>query len=412
VYSDVNVVGAANVPRDRPVIFAANHSNALGDVAIMIAKLRDFPHFLATATWWKRAAVRALFRFGGVVPIHRRRDGGGVAKNFSSFEACYAALADGANLAIFPEGEMHSEPSLLPLKTGAARIALGAADVGVSRVVIVPVGLVYESRGRFRSHVQLTFGLPIEIDDWLPLHRENSNKAVRELTDLLADALARATINHESQDEASLVNRAAEYAIDDGSLKGTFARRIALRRSLGDALSRDDHLRDDLADRVREHERDLDALGLRSGPPIGLTPLSRAERNELQTSLAVLVAPASVGLVANLPVAVVAGFVGGRKGEAWQMTYKGVGGTLLCPVVWSAEAALLSRRFGARKGVAISVVGALCGVFALRFYDRFAQYRSDTALQHMARRRPAELDQARASREAVCQLVAKAAVDL
>ena len=41
---------------------------------------------------------------------------------------------------MFPEGEVHTGPSILPLKTGAARIVLGAAaDAEVHGVEVVPV---------------------------------------------------------------------------------------------------------------------------------------------------------------------------------------------------------------------------------------------------------------------------------
>ena len=148
VYRRTEVTGASNVPNHRPAILAANHGNALADIAIIVAKMPRFPQFLAAASWWKSPPARVLFKLGGVVPIHRRRDGIDTSENVSTFEACHAALADGAHIAIFPEGEMHTEPALLPLKTGAARIALGAAaDAGVRGVVLVPVGLVYEDRG-------------------------------------------------------------------------------------------------------------------------------------------------------------------------------------------------------------------------------------------------------------------------
>ncbi len=124
VYRDVTVTDVAQLPVGRPVILAANHGNALGDVAVMVAATPGFPHFLAAASWWKSAPARVLFRLGGVLPIHRRHDGEDTRRNSSAFEACNIALASGAHLAIFPEGEMHLESALLPLKTGAARIAL------------------------------------------------------------------------------------------------------------------------------------------------------------------------------------------------------------------------------------------------------------------------------------------------
>jgi 1-acyl-sn-glycerol-3-phosphate acyltransferase len=171
--------GRERVPTDRPVIFAANHSNALGDVAVVVASTPKFPHFLATETWWKRRPVRLLFELGGVLPVRRRADGPDPRGNEETFAVCFRALAAGAHLVIFPEGVMHPEPELLPLKTGAARIAIGASAHG-TEVAIVPVGLVYEERGRWRSHAVVRFGEPIFVDERCD---------VRALTDRLAAAL-------------------------------------------------------------------------------------------------------------------------------------------------------------------------------------------------------------------------------
>src|ERR1700693_5346761 len=141
VFRKVHVTAISRLPDDRPVILAANHSSGLADVAIMIKEIPEYPHFLAAASWWKTAPARMLFNAGGVVPLHRRRDGEGTQENSSAFDACNTTLASGARIAIFPEGEMGDAPALLPLKTGAARIALGAAaDAGIPVVVIVPVG--------------------------------------------------------------------------------------------------------------------------------------------------------------------------------------------------------------------------------------------------------------------------------
>ncbi len=49
VYRKVEVSAAENVPRDRPVILAANHGNALADIALVVAAAPEVPHFLAAA---------------------------------------------------------------------------------------------------------------------------------------------------------------------------------------------------------------------------------------------------------------------------------------------------------------------------------------------------------------------------
>ena len=68
------------------------------------------------------------------------------------------ALASGAAVALFPEGISHSEPSLAPLKTGAARIALGAAPRAGGAFPIVPIGLVFRAKEIFRSEAHASVG--------------------------------------------------------------------------------------------------------------------------------------------------------------------------------------------------------------------------------------------------------------
>ena len=190
VYGRVSITGAERVATEGPVIFAMNHSNALADVAVIVAKAPKFPHFLAAASWWRKRYARMLFAIGGVLPLQRRRDGDGPFDNAQTFEACSRALAEHAHLVIFPEGVMHPEPVLRPLKTGAARIGLGAAESGVRGVTIVPVGLDYEDRGRFRSDAVYRYGRPLVIDDWLDQYRADQWATVRAVTAELAKELA------------------------------------------------------------------------------------------------------------------------------------------------------------------------------------------------------------------------------
>ena len=131
-----------------------------------------------------------LFTLGGVLPVQRRSDTSGAHDNARTFDACFRALADDACIAIFPEGVMHLDPTVRRLKTGAARIGLGAAESGVRGVVIVPIGLVYGDRGRFRSDATLRFGRPIVMDDWLERYTDDPFGTVGAVTERLADALA------------------------------------------------------------------------------------------------------------------------------------------------------------------------------------------------------------------------------
>ena len=68
---------------------------------------------------------------------------------------------------IFPEGITHDEPSLAPLKTGAARMALHARDAGdVDGLAVVPIGLTFERKDAPRTRVLVQIGEPIAMDRW------------------------------------------------------------------------------------------------------------------------------------------------------------------------------------------------------------------------------------------------------
>ncbi len=211
-YRRVTVEGQEHVPATGRVIFAANHTNALADVAVVIAKVPAFPHFLAATAWWKHASARLLFRLGGVLPVRRTGDPPGPQDNRQTFDACSRALAEDASLAIFPEGVMHLDDGLRRLKNGTARIGLRAANAGVRGVVIVPVGLVYEDRGRFRSDAVVRFGKPIAMDDWLASYAENAHQTVRQITAQLTDELTRAIEPFEPAPEPVRAERLALLA--------------------------------------------------------------------------------------------------------------------------------------------------------------------------------------------------------
>jgi len=416
-YRRLEVSADSRLPQDRPVILAANHGNALADVAVIIAGTPDFPHFLAAASWWKSAPARLLFGLGGVVPIHRRRDGEHTQQNASSFEECHNALASGASIAIFPEGEMHLEPALLPLKTGAARIALSAAaEAGIAGVVLVPVGLVYDDRGRFRSDAEIHFGEPVEIDDWVDSYRADSVKAVRGVTDLLADRLVEVTVNHGSSEEAAVLDQVASLALAELPRRDNFARRNRLRRALGSAVTRAGGEAsaeyEGIVSALHAHQLDLERLGIdrRDTSPLGSPPVRDQARRLAE--LIALTPPAVVGVVANAPTLLVLRVASRRvPHEAWQATVKGVGGTVLVPVVWAVEFGLASRSVGNRRALMLTASGAIGGAVALVWWERLQRRRQRARVEALERAEPTALLQAQRSRAELRQCI-ESLVDL
>jgi glycerol-3-phosphate O-acyltransferase/dihydroxyacetone phosphate acyltransferase len=407
-YRRVDVTGdGAWRAAGRPTIVVANHTNALADPVVILAKLPGHPRFLAAGSWWKFAPARWLFRLAGVVPVYRRGDGGGVNANKAAFAACHEALAEGATLAVFPEGALHHEPSIAPLKTGAARIALGAAaDAGVADVVVLPVGIVYEDRGRFRSQSAVQVGTPLPVAPWVERYRTDPRAAARALTEAVARGLRAVTVNHESWADLRLVDRAAAVALaEDRSIDRRYARRNELRRGLGAALThsggRDDPAWADLAARVATHQHEVDALGLDMARPLPDAARLARERTRLRWALGALAPAAALGAVANAPVALtMKGVTAAVKDPAWQATSKGLAGVLLCPIVWGTEAYLV-RRHGRRAMLAVAVTAPLGGLAWIGWRECRARWRQMRAEGALLADRGEELRTAAETRAAV-----------
>src|SRR6266849_2751906 len=127
----IEVTGLENVPRDTPVIFVLNHPNALVDPAFLLCLAPRRVSFLAKAPLFTMPVIGYFVRALEALPVYRQQDEGqDVTKNQETFAAARRLLAKGGTIGICPEGISHDQPGLQPIKTGTARIALGAVSTG------------------------------------------------------------------------------------------------------------------------------------------------------------------------------------------------------------------------------------------------------------------------------------------
>jgi glycerol-3-phosphate O-acyltransferase / dihydroxyacetone phosphate acyltransferase len=225
----LEVAGGA-FPAQGPLLLVGNHPNALIDPALLLAVCPRPLTFLAKAPLFRLPLLGGLLRVLGALPVQRRQDGVHDAQaNTAVLEASASALAAAHALAIFPEGKSHSDPQLAELRTGAARMALAA---GVP-VQVLPVGLTYEEKGRFRSTVRLEVGAVLHVS---PL-AEPTSAAVRALTVRIGDALRAVTLQLGAWEDLPLIATAeALYALrtkgpaEDAERRRLFARGMTLLR--------------------------------------------------------------------------------------------------------------------------------------------------------------------------------------
>ena len=278
IFYRVGRVGAP-VP-DGAVLLVANHPNALLDPPIIVATSGRTPRFLAKSTLFSMPVIGWFVRGAGAIPVYRRADAGAdMSKNAEMFAAVERALAEGHAVCLFPEGMSHSTGRVEALKTGAARIALGAADDGTG-VRIVPVGLNYDRKTVFRSSVLADYGPPLAVLAWLADAPTDRAARVEALTDAIANHLRDVVIEADPREDAELVVRvertyAAARGIDDGDREARLERRRRIASGMASLRARDPERFGELLAQYQQYERRLQRFGLSE---VGLArSLPRAE---------------------------------------------------------------------------------------------------------------------------------------
>jgi hypothetical protein len=368
------------------------------------------PRFLGKSTLWDIQPLKPLLDLAGVIPVYRRHDPGvDPSKNVEAFAASWQLLAEGGALSLFPEGKSHSEPSLQPLKTGAARILLEAERRhGPLGVRILPVGLIYDAKERFRSRALVQVGDPIDPAPEVALDQQKAaggaadtadREAVGRLTERIDRALDELTLSHGSWEEArrialaaNLFSRPEPELPSKGRMSETFGVRRAFLQGYATLRRRHPERTAAVERSVADYQRLLSALHLRDEQVAAAYP---------PASVAAFVVRTLVFLLAYLPVALVGtllswvpyrlvGLVAKlqRQPPDQQATWKIFPALVIYPGFWLLEAGLASW-WAARQGVGAGLAAAVgCGVFllapvtgwlALRFHDARRRF------QHEAR---------------------------
>lgn len=342
-FAEHEIVGAEHIPHDRPVLLVANHHSALMDALLLYAASPRDLQAIGKSTLWKILPLRPFLKAADVIPIYRTQDGGG--DNSSSFSAVTDALCDGAAIAIFAEGKSHESPGLEPIKTGAARMALDAVAAGAEPVV-VPVGLIFEDRERFRSDVLIRIGAPYDISAAHPGASSADRDQVRSLTEQIETLLRVEAPAWESVEERRAARTAAMHALPPGS-----------------SLSEIETAAEDFQRSGKLPAADASVVGERGEVELLVKP------PDFYDGLAagILTPLAIAGLLFNgLPYMTI-GAIAARNSSDMQATVKAAGALVLYPLWWLTIAVVIGLLSGSLvAAAAVAGVVALLGLIAAR----------------------------------------------
>ncbi len=250
------------------------------------------------------------------------------------------------------------------IKTGAARIALGARANGVAGIRIIPSGIHYEDKAVLRSKVYVHVGEPIDLDGWLKEHTEpgeiqdsSNRELVKQLTALIEARLRRAAPNFESWQEARALQLASAIALRNvpgAPSEVGYGEESALADELA---GRGEQSKDGIVSALDTYVADLDAAGLNDEQMVNQQQ-SRGSflwRIVWNAAVGIVLLPfAAVGLVINLIPMLGVWLVGkARVDPAMMATLKPGAAIVMFGVTWGIAAWAGWRWQGARGVVAV-----------------------------------------------------------
>jgi len=195
------IIGKKNIPKNKPVIYAPNHPNALHDDLSIVYSAPHQVVWLGRADIFKSAIARPFLKFIKLIPVYRIRDGKeSLTENDKTFTTAIRVLQHNHAIGLYPEGDNSFNRQMKPHKKAVPRIAfLGGEQTGFTLdTKIIPVGLYFDQNHNFGRRCLIIFGKPLNVTDYYGIYRENPYKATMALKNDLHQAILPLTLNYNS----------------------------------------------------------------------------------------------------------------------------------------------------------------------------------------------------------------------
>ena len=146
--------GRENIPKKEQVIYASNHrTNA--DPPLVGCGARGKYAFMAKEELFRNKLFAWLIRSLGAFPVSRGKG------DMTVLDTAVERLENGRSLMIFPEGTRSKDGKVHRGHSGAAVISARSGKA------IIPVGIVFGEKLKFRTRVTVKYGEPIFPGDYV-----------------------------------------------------------------------------------------------------------------------------------------------------------------------------------------------------------------------------------------------------
>ncbi len=202
-HKNITVIGKENIPKNEPIIFAANHQNALMDPIAVNCTSKHQPVWLARADIFKSGMISSILNFMKIMPIFRIRDGKeNLGKNDDIFNTAIQVLEAKKALGIFPEAAHSGKRQMLPHKKAIPRIAFLAEEKNNFNLglKIVPTAIYHNHFWCFKRSVLVNYGTPIDLTDYKEMFINSKHQATMKLKNDIFSAIEKLSLEIKSND--------------------------------------------------------------------------------------------------------------------------------------------------------------------------------------------------------------------
>lgn len=162
------VEGMENIPKNETFIYVSNHrTNA--DPPLVVCRCRGIFGIMAKEELFQKKMFANLIRSLGAFPVSRGKGDTAV------IDTALERLENGANFLIFPEGTRSKDGKVHRGHSGAAVISARSGKR------IIPVGVVFGDKLKFRTKVTVKYGNPVDPSEYI---EDSANPNPRQLVKL------------------------------------------------------------------------------------------------------------------------------------------------------------------------------------------------------------------------------------
>lgn len=381
-YPRVEVAGVELISQNQPVLLCANHGNSLIDPVIIGIAARRPVRFMAKAPLFDHPVIGPPMSALGMIPAFRGSDDAKqVRRNLESLDVGAKVLVDGHAMGIFPEGKSTDHAHLEMIRSGAARMAIQAAEEGAKGVQVVPMGIAYERKEQFRSSVLVRIAPPIDIDELLRQHEGDGRRARHALTTELETRLKQVVVHLDEPAWEPWLDDLEILVPPPADADRTPGRLLWQRKTIADAmnyfLKQDRPRAESIAGQIEEYRGQLRAVGLQIDSPVmrmnGLQTLARMTWNLFL--LILLLVPAMLGTLYHILPFVLVRLIASRMDQPGRLTISTHRLLVGVPVylVWYAAVTICLMFYEPRIAWLSLIAAPFSGLVAVYYWRRARQ---------------------------------------